>query len=378
LFEQLEIPVVFNSFDDIDDIVSPAPFASVVPFTTVSLGALDIRPKDLRVYITNQDVRVTRLSLFTELSLPLCTNTLDGLAIGNIATKFRTEYVLPFVTIDIQALENYELDDGQIYLDAGPVAHIAEKLVDEFQDEIPICPNDIDEETMQGLLGKFRRFHASATINISAFDCVNPFERRIPPNFPSFAGAFMDHEIGQIPTVSNLCTVNTSLEILSGVHPLHFLEFVLDDCAPLIHAFQAPEDIIELLDDVVARLLALILRQDIVTVLPVSEEVEPEAVEGITAGMFTDGELLHRVAQMDIELLSQMMPNDIPSFVTPDEVVMCVLQDQVLAGVKLVKGQTDIDIDDLVALTVAPRRTGDDFTDPVVAEIVRKYKRYDD
>jgi hypothetical protein len=163
------------------------------------------------------------------------------------------------------------------------------------------------------------------------------------------------------------------------LEPLDFYGFPLTDCKPLIRAFEAPEEVIESLDEVVNRLLLLIIAQDIVPVLPVWEEVKDDIIEKIISEIFVEKDALQTISDLPIDLLLQMQPNDIPAFITPEEVILGLLHNKVLLAIPLIRPPRDLadDIEDLVALDIEPANSGEDLTDPVVTQLLNKYRRFE-
>jgi hypothetical protein len=327
LFHDLKPPIVHNalSAESISLLLSGVSFPWAPTFTAVRLA-----PKDSRFFIRREKIASLRESFIR--AIPLCANVVtpsvaDALSSGLFVNLF------PQVTLDLRAVTNYELADGLLFVNDGQTTRIVEKLLSKFENELPLNANDFDEEAIDTIVNRSLLFNLPFTINVAVVSSVHPFERRIAFTIPPLCSDFLN----TMPVLPNSCSGNTLMAIVQPLNPLDIFNFSRADCAALLDAFAPPEYPVELIDDIVNRLVVLILARDVCPALPICPEVARDIVGVIVVDVFAVFDSVDHVAELGIEFLAQMRPNDIPAFMTPDEVIRFVLHDQVLPSMHLIK-----------------------------------------
>jgi hypothetical protein len=378
LSQEDEIPVLRNTATSRDiAAVADFEFDSIEPFAVVNLDSLNVQPRAICCTVKANDIMDLRESLLAELWLPLCPNTASSRILGAIVESSSLDFAIPMVTTTIRSLESFAIDDGQASLRDGPIDRISEDLFAESEGAIPLCPNIVTNQVIRDICEVPSVFAPCVTIDIGVLDCVHPSERRINSEFPLTLATLLPIELSRLPIADNQCSTRISLQILTVIEPVTFFGFALNTCAPLIAGFEAPAEVIEEIEEVANRLLALVLKQDVIPVLPISGEPTEDILEDIIAPLSADREILAGVSDLAVDILAQIKPIQMPPFTTAEEVIMALLEDCVLPAIPVVKLRRDIGdvVDDLLSVDLPPAIARKDFTDPIVMSIVSKYRR---
>jgi hypothetical protein len=377
LFEEDQVPIIPNcpASIDIERVTSGYDFQSFLPFSTITVTALNVGSKATVALVHQSEIAIVRESFFAQVTLPVQSNFPSRGLIHVIPSAFFERSLLPSTIPNITSLARFEIDDGAAYLTPGAMGRILEGIFDEFEDELPIVPNEPTNELISAIVKSSQRFHFAPTLDVSKIVHVHPIDRKIDFKFPLLAVEYFESVL--LPVSANCCSSTATLEILSGLQPLHFVDFVVNDCDLLLRACEAPEEVIESIDTVVANLMALVLNQDVMPELPLWKEIAVDLAFAIVSPLLHEIDALKRVAELPLDSLAQLPSNEIPPFSRPADVLLHLLQTQILPRLPLRRRKRDFteDVDAMLARGLAPRLAGEELQNPLVAAIVRKYKR---
>jgi hypothetical protein len=321
------------------------------------------------------------MSLFAETRIPVCRNAASSATILEISDTFFSSSLLSLHHINVCSLFRFAIDAAEAYVNDANISDIIDVLFDEYSEVLPVCSNTPTLQQVIEMVTEVSFFQIQTFVDLNVLSCIYPLERRINFRFPPFTATFLSQNLSTLPISANICTFSMSLQILIGLGPLHFFGFPLTDCAPLLFALEAPEEITEALDIVVNRLINLILSQDVTPVLPIWEDVSDDIANAIAESTFAESDALAKVTILDVDFLTQIRPTDIPPFVTSEEVVVHLLYTRVLSKISFQRIVRDLgdDVEELLARGIAPRFPGEELSNPRVEAMLRRYiKRSND
>jgi hypothetical protein len=381
LLSELNVPVVANDMreDVVDDILQVFEFWNLDRFSQVSLRGLHCEPKESLFYANDQRISAVRDQLIDELRLPLCANEVDLATIAEIADEPLIDSIIPITTLNVKALNCFELDDSDISTSDFQIWKIIDRILNEFDDDVPVGPNALAVADIGDIVRHFRFFEVSGVVDISPFDAINPVERRIDFGHQGLSQSFVTSELDSLPLSANVCRDDVAQQILHRLEPLDFFGFQLAGTLPLA-CYEAPEEVIELLDTVADRLIGLIMDYDILPCVPIWEEVPDDVAEEIAQNFFAEKGALESVvgyAVCGIEPLAMITRNDIPRIITPDDVVEYELGQYVLPAMPILGPVSDLGDDWEAIGPVDPGTmlTADGIEDPAVLAMLQQYTK---
>jgi hypothetical protein len=182
-----------------------------------------------------------------------------------------------------------------------------------------------------------------------------------------------------LPLTENVFSDDITREILQRLEPLDFFGFQLADAWPLAR-YEAPEEVIELLEIVADRLMRLVMENDVFPCVPIWEEVPGDVAEEIMQDCFAEKEALDDVvacAHFTIEPLAVITRNDIPRFITPHTVVEYELEKYVLPTMPILGPTRDLadDWEEIGSIDTETQLTADDIEDPVILAMLQQYTK---
>jgi hypothetical protein len=255
-----------------------------------------------------------------------------------------------------------------LILNARVVGDVFDWLFFPIEDEIPLIPNVATSDDAWSIVSssRFFGFLTLVDVDVRVFSGLNPIERRMDFAAAPSMRSLVPHEL---PLGPNMCTEVVVYAILGCLYPVEDVLLPMGDLAPLA-VLEAPEDVVELLDATVDRLIALIIVQDIVPGLPLRADFETVTDHAFDR-LFNVDDALGAVAARPVDLLTQLRPTDIPPHITAADLVEFVLETQVLPTVVF----DAVDIEDLLMYEGHPPLAGDELDDPGVAALLSQYTR---
>jgi hypothetical protein len=350
-FDDLELPVAPNepSYDDVMSIIEQIQFADMTRFRTIDIDILSLPPKDPQLYANVFTAEELCDSLFDEFDFPICSNEVDSDVIEDIADSMFSQPFFRPERIGLTLLINFQLEDSDHCLTPTTIETLRDWLINTASYPLPLVQNVVETAVIEKIVSRLPPFEFTAKVRVRGLSVFDPFERRIDFPFPLSAQNIFTEILATIPVMSNECNSATSLEILQGLEPLEFIEFPLRDCCALA-MIEAPPEVIEFVDEIVDRLIHLIIAQDIVPVLPLLADFPFGLEKEIVAVLPWEDDVLESVSKLPIESLEQMKPN-------------------------MIEREVDIrdEVEDLLLLGSAPTLEEDEFADPDVLAMLSKY-----
>jgi hypothetical protein len=301
-----------------------------------------------------------------DLALPLSSYVVSFRAVRAVAKFIFSPPPLEPHIPDLGPLAHFEITEGDLILNDAVVNDVFLSLLFPMEDEMPVIPNLPIADDVQNIIGSLQIFGFMTPLDIRAFSGLDPIERRVGfAAFPS-APSFQPHDL---PLRPNACSEALSSAILCFLYPIAEVSFSLCDLAPLA-ALEAPEDVVELIDSTVDRLIALVIAQDVVPSLPLCADFDGVAA-GALSGLFDIDDALEQVAARPIDALAQHRPNHVPPSLSAAEIVGIILEGQIFPTVVF----SAADIEDLLIFEGSPPLAGDELDHPGVAALLSQYKR---
>jgi hypothetical protein len=144
-----------------------------------------------------------------------------------------------------------------------------------------------------------------------------------------------------------------AVNIVVGLGSLDPLPLDLNSVDPL-RLYAAPVDVSETIDSLVDHIMEMILRVDVLPVMPISEVIliSDCLAKNFLTRLFNPAISLSSVSDCSVPLLESISAINIPRVIRHDDVVSVILWDEVLPGMPLKK-------------TKSQRQTMDDLIDKI-------------
>jgi hypothetical protein len=412
----------------VESIVSGSPVFDINSFSVVDCEGLNCPQRPVEIYAGSADAAERRSRLFDSLELPVSSNRVTSRICFAIAEASFSQAVL-LHTPDLRPLIGFEIPDGEQSINVATIDDLFDAIFESIEDDLPLGPNRPTDDDIAGVTEDLFMFNVSVPLDISAFTALHPIEGGIdfgllpsaesllecnlpiisnqptrnvlssvtedlfpfsissPLDVSGFRGlhpvegaidfrllpsaeCLLQRDCRSLPIASNTCNSTMSSAILTVLSSVFSADFPLRDVAPL-SILEAPEDVTELIDATVERLMALILIQDVVPSLPLCPEASPELLECTLAGLMDIDDALRPIAALPIDVIMQLKPNDIPTFVTPAELLEIILETQIFPTVRFEAA----DIEDILILDGGPAIAGDELDDPAIAAMLSQYTK---
>jgi hypothetical protein len=370
VFEGFVLPLVANtpSEEVIGDVVADFQFG-FEPISRVSLS-ISCQQKEGIIYATDRVIWDICNGLFDELDLPIIPNVIGTFAISEICDERFTD-CFNLLTFSVATpLRGFELTDSGIATGDSVISKILGPILAEADDELPIGPNFVNAADVLEIVNGLLLFALPTSISVDGLLHMNASERRI--RFEDLHLPLIDQELQKLPLEANDADDELADEIVGRIGPLNFFDFECNDTKPLA-VYQAPGEVVELLDELVRRLMGLIIARDIFPCLPIWEDVQDAVAADICRDVFDDRDLLKQVTTRWVDCLAQMRPTEVPKLVTPDDVITYLLNQFILPEIPVQGPDWADDLDDIVLADPITGSALGRIDDPIALEILRRY-----
>jgi hypothetical protein len=334
-------------------IVVGPPFDDLIELSELHLEPLECPPLDPLCHYGGGIPGQLIFSFFDALMLPLSQNIPSDDTIALIAELPLPDYQPPILPGFWEAFDGFEPKDLQIYLNNRITTTV---VMDEFRNlhvGSLFIPNILDDSIVDELLNlpAYDDLSIFGRPEFQFFCAFDPFHRKIDFSVAPPVEIFIPDVL---PIVPNEFSARALDHISASCSPIGFLDFPLTYLRPL-QRFKAPDEEYIDLQDFVYALLLCILRHDIFPVLPMRDELllSREIADKIMEPFICESAWLRGICDFSAADLSFINMSEVPSLVTPNDVTLKVLWDDVLQIMPL--GSPNV-----------PRRTMDQLIDSMV------------
>jgi hypothetical protein len=322
--------------------------------------------------------------LWEEVSVPMVANTVSVPQISDIINQSIFDVNI-FVTEVRNPLEPFELDDTHIYTRDVTVMQVIDDILDEFDDEFPIIPNDLALALIPTIVEQLNLCENPFTVSTEALEVVHPVYRRIDFHFPHLMESIFSETADQIPMAWNSSSIEAHEEIVlcldTPEDPLRFYDFPLRDVEKL-EILEAPPDSEADLTGLANTLLELILRTDVVPFVPIFPELDDHEITQVLGDMvghptFSNSFIGGLVSGFRVNRIGSVSGpvRDVPRLIRPENVIARLLWDFLLPELPIRPAEYDELIAEAVdELDIEPEELSSEEAFPTeVAELLRLY-----
>jgi hypothetical protein len=345
MYDEIVLPLGSNSaVDIIDEIITVLKLGSLAEFVPAATDIIDqFAPKSSEYYGNQQIVDSVFEWLLSETGFPVCANQITDDLVTEIVDARELTEILSEMS-ELKPLRNFELADTLLYTSEATTANVIDSILVEFDDELPICRNETQPGIVAEIVEGLDCCDCPDWLELSAFNSVIPSERRIDLDSSPIAVSVLNGATDHLPieTTRDFCADATIDEIVSRIQPLSYFEFSMTDTIHL-QVYEAPDEVEESLDRVVAMLMDMVLQTDVLPFLPAWADVETSELDAIVSPIVSEVRL-ERVAAFRIDPLSDLKRREVPPTVTANMLVQRLLWQFVLPDCPV----RSRDIDDLL------------------------------
>jgi hypothetical protein len=336
-FDHGQFPIRKNDvgLTAIEEIADGAFDDDLSEFARVRLDYLACPPRDPISYCTTESTETAIFTLFDELPLPLCPNSVRHEAFSDILHIDFFDKLQSISTTSLDSLHTLQLRDVRFHLGAISATGIAMEGCELLLGDLPLVSNRVSDEIVNEILdpvasGNLAEF---AETDLRPLLSLDPIYRKLDFNFAPTAESFLPSDI---PMTTNECLPRMVTAIASIYDPMDFYDFPLAVLNPLQKFVPPDEEWIDL-DEFVDELLLLILGRDVLPFVPMHDDILllPGTLNKILHPYASDTSCFSSLWDFPACALATINAKDIPVVVKPDDVVWRVLFAHVIPNMPL-------------------------------------------
>jgi hypothetical protein len=319
----------------LDVFVSDITDVSVVAI--VSIHGIDLEPCDVTHAVDSAVVEDFISRAAAGIQFPVVSNYPDDEVAFAIA-NFDPDFTILFPGDD-EPIRHYDSKDIQFFVNDVVVDTVLTFTLDDFDRELPFVANSCPKIAIDAIasLLDVTENPELAAVDLKFVDALDPVNRRIDFCFDCSPESLFPH---RFPLTPNSVSSVASVRILEALDSLDLGDVAFGENAndaKILREFVAPPEEMAALDALAERLVGQLLKIDIHPELPFEEMIviNNGTADAAIAGFFDEILALNRVFEGAQTAIGCIAPKEIPTVVTPEEIVEEILWEDALPELPL-------------------------------------------